>query len=93
MGETVRKLKTEQTKLQNIATNNINNNKMMWSENLKKEFSDSLGGGNRAAEKRESEGMGAESEWDKGTDGGTDCKEAITTELSFALYGRESMLE
>ena len=44
MGETVRKLKTEQTKLQNIATNNINNNKMMWSENLKKEFSDSLGG-------------------------------------------------
>ena len=37
--------------------------------------------------------MGAESEWDKGTDGGTDCKEAITTELSFALYGRESMLE
>lgn len=50
-------------------------------------------GGNRAAEKRESEGMGAESEWDKGTDGGTDCKEAITTELSFALYGRESMLE
>ncbi len=44
-GETVRKLKTGQTKLQNIATNNINNNKMMWSENLKKEFSDSLGGG------------------------------------------------
>ena len=44
LGETVRKLKTGQTKLQNIATNNINNNKMMWSENLKKEFSDSLGG-------------------------------------------------
>lgn len=43
-GETVRKLKIEQIKPQNIAINNINNNKMMWSENLKKEFSDRLGG-------------------------------------------------
>ena len=39
---TVRKLKIGQTKPQNIATNNINNNKMIWSKNLKKEFSDSL---------------------------------------------------
>lgn len=43
-GETVRKLKIKQSEQQNIATDNMNNNKMMWSKNLKKEFSDSLGG-------------------------------------------------
>ncbi len=50
VGETVRKLKIEQIKPQNIAINNINNNKMMWSENLKKEFSDRLGGGTTTTE-------------------------------------------
>ena len=33
LGETVRKLKIGQSKPQNIETNNMNNNKMMWSEN------------------------------------------------------------
>ena len=41
-GETVRKLKIRQIESQNIVTGNINNNEVMWSENFKKEFSDSL---------------------------------------------------
>ncbi len=44
MGETVRKLKIRQTEPRNIEADNVNGNKMMWSENLEKEFSDSLGG-------------------------------------------------
>lgn len=41
-------------------------------------------GDDRAVEKRKSDGMGAEGEWDKGKGGGTNC-ESFITELSFSL--------
>lgn len=43
-GEFIRKLKIGQSKPQNIVINNMNNDKMMRSENLKQGFSDNLGG-------------------------------------------------
>lgn len=41
--ESVRKLKIGQSEPQNIETDSMNNNKIMRCENLKMEFSDSLG--------------------------------------------------